>query len=177
MGTTWYKYKWGGGTAPGTRNILETENSELVREISPNRTATKRKNRGKKRARGKRFLKCITTNAQSLKNKMEEFMKLVEIHKPQVISVTESWGKEWINDGIFSLKGYSMYRDDRQEKEGGGTILYISNKLEHRGCRPLNTNNFESSTWCWIIEKGVRKYLLGVYIGVHLVQNKITDVY
>ena len=92
---------------------------------------------------------------------MDEFMKLVETHKPQIISVTESWGKEWINDGIFSLKGYSMYRDDRENKEGGGTLLYISNKLEHRGCKPLNTSDFESSTWCWIIEKGGKKILVG----------------
>ena len=92
---------------------------------------------------------------------MDEFMKLVETNKPQIISVTESWGKEWINDGIFSLKGYSMYRDDRENKEGGGTILYISNKIEHRACKPLNTNDFESSTWCWVIEKGGKKILVG----------------
>ena len=61
---------------------------------------------------------------------MEEFIKLVDTHKPQIISVTESWGKEWINDGIFSLKGYTMYRNDREQK-GGGTILYVSNKLDH----------------------------------------------
>ena len=103
----------------------------------------------------------MTTNAQSLKNKMGEFMELVELYKPQIISVTESWGKEWINDGIFSLKGYSMYRDDREGKEGGGTILYVSNKLEHRSCRPLNTQDFESSAWCWIIEKGGKKILVG----------------
>ena len=47
-------------------------------------------------------------------------MKLVETNKPQIISVTESWGKKWINDGIFSLNGYSMYRDDRENKERGG---------------------------------------------------------
>ena len=102
----------------------------------------------------------MTTNAQSLKNKMGEFMELVELYKPQIISVTESWGKDWINDGIFALKGYTMYRDDREGKEGGGTILYVSNKLEHRSCRPLNTQDFESSAWCWIIEKG-KKILVG----------------
>ena len=103
----------------------------------------------------------MTTNAQSLKNKMGEFMELVELYKPQIISVTESWGKDWINDGIFALKGYTMYRDDREGKEGGGTILYVSNKLEHRSCRPLNTQDFESSAWCWIIEKGGKKILVG----------------
>ena len=62
----------------------------------------------------------MTTNALSLKNKMGEFMELVELYKPQIISVTESWGKEWINDRIFSLKGYSMYRNEREGQEGGG---------------------------------------------------------
>ena len=156
-------------TPDNNSNLSVTENENFTRGNSTNinenknKTPSKQKKiRGKKkRNKGKRFLKCITTNAQSLKNKMGEFMKLVEIHKPKVISITESWGKEWINDGIFSLKGYSMYRDDREGKEGGGTILYISNKLEHRGCRPLNTHDFESSTWCWIIEKGGKKILVG----------------
>ena len=89
-------------------------------------------------------------------------MKLVEIHKPQIVSMTESWGKEWINDGIFSLKGYSMYRDDMEGKEGGG-LYYISviNQNTMGIDRPLNTNDFESSTWCWIIEKGDKKILVG----------------
>ena len=59
-------------------------------------------------------------------------------------------GKDW----IFALRGYIMYRDDREGKEGGWTILYVRNELEHRSCRPLNTQDFESRGWCWIIEKG-----------------------
>ena len=55
---------------------------------------------------------------------------------------------------LRDTKGYTMYRDDREGKEGGWTILYVRNKLEHRSCRPLNTQDFESSAWCWIIEKG-----------------------
>ena len=66
-----------------------------------------------------------------------------------------------------------MYRNDREGQEGGGTILYVSDKLEHRSCRPLNNQDFESSAWCWIIEKGGRKYLLGVFTEVHPVQQVI----
>ena len=54
-----------------------------------------------------------------------------------------------------------MYRNDREGQEGGGTILYVSDKLEHRSCRPLNNQDFESSAWCWIIEKGGKKILVG----------------
>ena len=103
----------------------------------------------------------MTINAQSLKNKMNEFRILVEERKPQIISITESWGEEWISDGIFALKGYTMYRDDRNRMRGGGALLYIKDNIEQRVCRPLNSDNFESSTWCWIIEKNGKKILVG----------------
>ena len=114
----------------------------------------------------------MTINAQSLKNKMNEFSLLVNRREPHIISVTESWGKEWVNDGIFSLKGYTLYRNDRQNVRGGGTILYINNKIEQRVCRPLNQQNFDSSSWCWINEIGGKKILVGsVYRSTSSTQN------
>merc|ERR1711888_505458 len=52
-------------------------------------------NRRKGRRKNKRVLKCVTINAQSLKNKMDElrsddFMD----RKYHIISITESWGKK-----------------------------------------------------------------------------------
>ena len=55
---------------------------------------------------------------------------MVDEKKPHIISVTESWGKDSVSDGMFSLLGYRMYRDDRAVKTGGRTILYISEKLD-----------------------------------------------
>ena len=92
---------------------------------------------------------------------MDEFKIIVSDIKPHIISITESWGAECITDGIFSLEGYTMYRNDRQEIKGGGTILYISNQIDQRVCRPLNVHDFENSTWCWIIGKGGKKILVG----------------
>ena len=103
----------------------------------------------------------MTANAQSIRNKRDEFETFVELKKPMIISITESWGKEWINDGAFALKGYTMYRDDRKVKVGGGTLLYISNKIEQRACRPLNATEVESSVWCWIVENTGKKTLVG----------------
>ncbi|CAL4067303.1 unnamed protein product, partial [Meganyctiphanes norvegica] len=55
-----------------------------------------------------------------------------------------------------------MYRNDRYNgEEAGGTILYINKSIEHRTCRPLGNKDFESSAWCWIIEKGGKKILVG----------------
>ena len=106
-------------------------------------------------------MRIMNTNAQSLINKMDVMEVRVKEQKPKVISVTETWGKEWIRDGILDLKGYKMYRNDRNVKRGGGSILYISNDLEHRECKPLNEQNFESSSWCWIKEEGGNKILVG----------------
>ena len=63
-------------------------------------------NRRKGRRKNKRVLKCVTINAQSLKNKMDElrsddFMD----RKYHIISITE---------------GHRMYRRDRDGTQGGG---------------------------------------------------------
>ena len=41
-------------------------------------------------------------------------MEGVELYKPQIIS-DRIMGKDWINDGIFALKDYTMNRDDRED--------------------------------------------------------------
>ena len=114
----------------------------------------------------------MNLNAQSLKNKMSEFNLTVKNKNPQIISITESWGKDWVKDGIFALDGYTMYRNDRKGAKGGGTILYINNKIEQRACRPLPLNEFESSSWCWINETGGKKILVGsIYRSTSSSQN------
>ena len=118
-------------------------------------------NRRSKGRKKNKVMRIMNTNAQSLINKMDDMEVRVKTHKPKLISVTETWGKEWIKDGILELKGYKMYRNDRKGKRGGGSILYISDDLDHRECRPLNDQNFESSSWCWINEEGGKKILVG----------------
>ena len=114
---------------------------------------------GRQRSENK-ILKCITLNAQSLVNKMEEFKIIVKNTRPHVISITESWGQEWHTDGVFSLDGFTMYRNDRKDIRGGGTLLYIKNNIEQRGCRSLNEHNYENSALCWVVGKGNKKNLV-----------------
>ena len=54
-----------------------------------------------------------------------------------------------------------MYREDREGKKGGGAILYVSSDIEQRSCKALDAKGYESSAWCWIIEKGGKKKLVG----------------
>ena len=111
--------------------------------------------------RKNRILKCMTLNAQSIINKFSEFKLIISDQKPHIISITESWGQDWHPDSLFALDGYTLYRNDRQTARGGGTLLYISNTIEQRVCRPLNVQDFENSTWCWIVGKGGKKTLVG----------------
>ena len=77
------------------------------------------KNTRNRRRKQNKILKCMTINAQSLKYKMDEFKGVIDREKPHIISVTETWGKEWMGDAIFSVKDYNFYRDDRDKKGGG----------------------------------------------------------
>ena len=100
----------------------------------------------RRRNRKRRSLKWATLNAQSLNNKMDLLIERVRQHKPQILSVTESFGKEGTD--AYALVGYTMYRSDREVKRGGGTILYVKTDIEQRACRALNNQDFESSAWC-----------------------------
>ena len=139
------------------RRGREEPNVTLVNEglLQQNR------NRGRGRCKRRKALKWGTINAHSLINKMVVLHERVKEHGLKIVSVTESWGKEKILDSHFNLDKFNMYRDDRKGKKGGGTILYVSSEIEQRSCKPLNTGGYESSTWCWIIEKGGKKILVG----------------
>ena len=128
-----------GREGAGSSVDIELPNGGNGREGEGGGTADNQNTRNHVRTRRKnKTLKCITLNAQSLVSKMPEFKVIVRDKRPHIISVTESWGQEWQNDSIFSIEGYTMYRNDRHRIRGGGTILYISNNIEQRVCRPLN---------------------------------------
>jgi hypothetical protein len=73
-----------------------------------------------------RSLKTVTPNT----NKPVQFKTLVNLHKPRVISVCESWLNENIEDEtILSKEDYIIYRKDRENREGGGVLIGVSTKL------------------------------------------------
>ena len=68
-------------------------------------------------------MKWGTINARSLGNKMLLLEKCVALHNLKIVSVTESWAKDKKGDGLYALKGYKMYRNDRNNKVGGGNNI------------------------------------------------------
>ena len=95
-----------------------------------------------------------------MEGKITDLRGKVDIITPGIVGVTETWGKERLEEKDFELKDYTQYRNDRSDVYGG-TILYVKQEIEQRVCRPLNTPGFDNSAWCWIVEKGGKKTLVG----------------
>ena len=116
-------------------------------------------------------LRIINVNCQSLSNKKEDFERLLDSTKADVVFGTESWLGSNIKDHEVFPDGYTVYRKDRTEGKGGGVFIavkdhYVSShmadfdtdceilwvKLEIASCRSLflaayyrpNANDAES---------------------------------
>ena len=86
-------------------------------------------------------------NAPSLFNKIDELWALTHNNPPKIIAVSETWCQPHEQDGLYSIPGYSLYRSDRLNKPGGGTLLYIFSSLTHNILLNTSDDTLES-TWC-----------------------------
>lgn len=57
----------------------------------------------------KRGLKIVHINAQSLKNKIDEFRYIFESSGVDVIAVSETWFLPVLANRLFSLNGYCLF--------------------------------------------------------------------
>ena len=69
-------------------------------------------------------LSVLYFNARSIKNKIAEFQARVNVEKPHIIAITESWWDDSFNDGEVFPSDYSVFRNDRN-RHGGGVALGI----------------------------------------------------
>lgn len=68
-------------------------------------------------------------NARSIKNKINEVKILTE--EFDILCITETWLSNKHNG--LNIKGYNLYRNDRQESpQGGGVCILIKNNIKHR---------------------------------------------
>ena len=98
--------------------------------------------------------------ARSIKNKIAEFQALVDIEKPHIIAITESWLDDSFNDGEVFPTEYSVFRNDRNT-HGGGVALGIRSTLN-----PVLKSDFLSNdieiVWAEF-DSNQGKSLFGVY--------------
>ena len=80
------------------------------------------------------MLKCWYTNSRSILNrhKRDELELVILEDKLDIIGITESWLHDGIRDEEVSIKGYSMFRKDRNltgKERGGGLLLFVKDEI------------------------------------------------
>jgi len=57
-------------------------------------------------------------------------LSLVEVYKPHIIAITESWCNSDIFDSELSIPDHDLFRMDRPlDNKDGGVLLYVSGDL------------------------------------------------
>ena len=67
-------------------------------------------------------LNCYYTNAQSIVNKRNEFLDLMDRVKPKIIGISESWCNDDIQLSEIQLTEFDVWRGDRKDRKGGGVV-------------------------------------------------------
>ncbi len=118
-------------------------------------------------------MKCIYLNARSIINKRLEFEALVNIEKPDVIGITESWAHPDITDAEVELDGYTLFRKDRVGKRGGGVLLYIANSFRAVQHKLLEDISFSEALWCTVSHGTKSTNIAVVYRtpGINLIED------
>ena len=94
-------------------------------------------------------MKCLLLNARSLINKFDTFEAIKNELDVDIIGITESWATPQILDTEISLRGYQLFRSDRNSpNKGGGVLLYIREFLKPA---EFSVNaEFNDNVWCQI---------------------------
>ena len=105
---------------------------------------------------------CYYSNVQSIRNKFNEFTDSADNYKPLIIGITETWLSEEVKDSEIEIANYDIFRCDRLEGKGDGSIMYIHNCLQSVACQELDNIGFQDSVWRIIQLKNNDKLLVGV---------------
>ena len=108
-------------------------------------------------------LKCVCLNARSIVNKMGELRLMVEDVEPDIIGITETWTRPDMGNAEFSLKGYQMFRKDREVRRGGGVALYIKLSIQAYEFQINNVVDYDEAIWCNILIRGAKLTVGAVY--------------
>ena len=72
--------------------------------------------------------------------------------EPDIIGITESSHKDMV-DAELIPPGYVMFRKDRQERMGGGVIMYIKDSIQAYELQMEKKAECEEAIWCNIATK------------------------
>ena len=101
-------------------------------------------------------LKCVCLNARSIVNKMGELRLMVEDVEPDIIGITETWTRPDMGNAELSLKGYKMFRKDKEVRRGDGVALYIKQSIQAYEFQINNVVYYDEAIWCNILIRGAK---------------------
>ena len=73
--------------------------------------------------------KILLANVQSLKPKLDELRIIASNTDLDLICLTETWLSSEIESSLLNIEGYTLIRNDRSVKRGGGTAVYVRDEL------------------------------------------------
>ncbi len=70
----------------------------------------------------KRDISVLYTNERSLLSKRDELLAYIDVEKPEIISIMETWATTDHLMTEYSVRGYESFFKNRINKKGGGVI-------------------------------------------------------
>lgn len=76
------------------------------------------------------MLSVFYTNAASLHNKMQELQARAAASSPDVLAISETWGRCGVMDAELAVAGYRLFRKDRADgRKGGGVAIMVKDTI------------------------------------------------
>ena len=91
---------------------------------------------------------------------------------PQVIGTTEPRANKDIVDAELTLTSYVKFRKDRQERRGGGVILYIKESIQAYEITLKSEADCEEAIWCNIVTRNSTLTIGVVYHSPNIGQEE-----
>ncbi len=93
----------------------------------------------------KRDLSVLYTNARSLIPKRDELLAYIDVEKPDVIAITETWATSDHLMIKFSIPGYESFQKNRLHKKGGGVICFVKSNYPAVIISKQNSEKYDTS--------------------------------
>lgn len=78
-------------------------------------------------------LRIVHLNIQSYFHHIDELRSDLQRHVPDIILISETWLKSWHVEGMLTINGYQLIRNDRcDEKRGGGVGMLIKKGMKFK---------------------------------------------
>jgi len=95
-------------------------------------------------------------------NKLDDIRLTVTNLQPHKISICETWLHNNINDDLIKIPNYSVFRNDRADKKGGGVAVWIHNSIR---CKSVALSNIPCDINCVVVLIPVSKLIfISLYV-------------